>query len=271
VFESRFRDRDPIASGGFGVVSKGIVEDDNGTKTEVAFKQFLPRGDFGLKCAASEANVLHSLKGQEKIVQLIAVVVKDDTIAGLVMEYVDGISLDIHLKNSELGWKDRLRTARIVAELFGFLHESCRVVHRDLKPGNIIITKTQKFVLCDFGLARHQWCGEDFVVTDHNGAGTTAYEAPEILMGQAPNHKIDVYAFGISIPQFFCGAAWKLSKRRKCSPKRADRVFPEFPPSHIFLDLSTLGCDCVEFSPKDRPEFKFIMKQLCDLENQHCP
>jgi len=119
----------------------------------------------------------------------------------LVMERVDGIHVDAFCRRHELGVSARLELLAAICDAVGHAHDQ-RVVHRDLKPQNVLVQRDGSPKVLDFGIAR---------VTDANTAaslltrtgqllGTLAYMAPEQLHGPssgATEPRVDVYALGV--------------------------------------------------------------------------
>ena len=78
-------------------------------------------------------------------------------------------------------------------------------MHRDLKPGNIMITKSGVKVL-DFGLARSQ--GDETVTLANQVVGTPAYMAPEQRQGRDCDARSDIYALGLVLAEMATGNGW---------------------------------------------------------------
>jgi eukaryotic-like serine/threonine-protein kinase len=110
----------------------------------------------------------------------------------VVMELLDGESLAARLVNGPLPWQDAAGIGAEVAAGLAMAHAQ-RVVHRDIKPGNIMLTPTGTKVL-DFGISAPTGAPDD----DETGAtfGTPAYTAPERLNGTPAEPATDVYALG---------------------------------------------------------------------------
>src|SRR5262245_4863933 len=130
-----------------------------------------------------------------------------DGIDFLVLEYLDGESLEARIARGRLPFDEALKYA---GEIAGALDRAHRqgVVHRDLKPGNIMITKSGAKLL-DFGLARLKQPNVAPVLTvstlptDKSGLtlqgtilGTFQYMAPEQLEGKDADGRTDIFAFG---------------------------------------------------------------------------
>lgn len=106
----------------------------------------------------------------------------------LLMEYVEGQRMDEALVDLTL--RERVEVLRKVCEAVGAAHRQM-VVHRDLKPGNILITPDGLPKLVDFGIGQALDAGEAVV-----RAGTAAYASPEQLAGEEPTMASDVYSLG---------------------------------------------------------------------------
>ncbi|MGH8795355.1 MAG: serine/threonine protein kinase [Stackebrandtia sp.] len=120
----------------------------------------------------------------------------DSAVSYLVMEFVDGRALSAILKErGTLGWEE---TFDVLAEAADALHAAHQagIVHRDVKPGNILVDSEQRGVkIVDFGIARTA----GGVGLTQSGAvmGTAEYVSPEQLSGQEPTGASDVYSLGV--------------------------------------------------------------------------
>ena len=115
----------------------------------------------------------------------------------LVMEYVPSRNLSEHVR--ERGPLDPQRAAEIGAQVASALVDAHRagIVHRDVKPANVLIAEDGSAKITDFGIAR----GLDDVTLTATGAmwGTPAYFAPEVASGSAPTEKADVWSLGATM------------------------------------------------------------------------
>ena len=124
----------------------------------------------------------------------------------LVMELIEGETLSARMKRGKLPVEQTLVYGREIAEALAAAHAK-RVVHRDIKPGNIMLTKTGVKVL-DFGLAK---AAQDKSLTVSNAVmGTPAYMAPEQGDGQECDARTDIYALGLTLHEMATGQ--RLSK-----------------------------------------------------------
>ena len=112
----------------------------------------------------------------------------------LVMDYVDGQTLDDCLaEKGRLPEAEVVRLLKPIAAALDYAHAK-GVVHRDVKPGNVMIAKDGTPYILDFGIARE--IQETMTrVTGKLSSGTLLYMSPEQLMGESPNPAQDVYSF----------------------------------------------------------------------------
>ncbi|CAL0320988.1 unnamed protein product [Lupinus luteus] len=107
---------------------------------------------------------------------------------------------------NKLDWSKRYKIAMRIADGLLYLHENChrRIIHRDIKSENILLTEYFEPQICDFGLAK--WLPEDW--THHNVSkfeGTFGYFAPEYCMHGIVDEKTDVYSFGVLLLEIITG------------------------------------------------------------------
>ncbi len=125
---------------------------------------------------------------------------RDGDTAYLVMEYVEGHDLKYHLDQGERFTLDQ--TLRIMRELLSALAyaHAQNVVHRDVKPGNLLIEADGRVKLTDFGVARIQDAG-DATRTRGLMVGTLKYMSPEQVQGQSVDTRADLFSAGIVLYQ----------------------------------------------------------------------
>ncbi|MEH0844060.1 protein kinase [Micromonospora sp. CPCC 205711] len=172
----------------------------------------------------------------------------------LVMELVEGRSLADRLSAGPLAWPDAVRTAGQVAAALAAAHR-LGVVHRDVKPANVMLTETGAKVL-DFGIAA--LAGPRSPLTGQPGElmmGTPAYFAPERMTPGPPNPASDVYALGALLYRSLTGRAplpvqtWEdaLEVHARRAPVPPLQI-PGLP-----ADLAALTLACLDADPGRRP------------------
>ncbi|KAG8633234.1 hypothetical protein MANES_18G084900v8 [Manihot esculenta] len=190
-----------LGEGGYGHVYKGELKD----KQLIAAKVRKEASTQGFAEFQSEVYVLNFAR-HKNIVMLLGFCCKEN-LNILVYEYICNKSLDWHLFDKAaivLDWHQRYSIAIGTAKGLRFLHEECRsgpIIHRDLRPGNILLTHDFVPMLGDFGLAR--WKTTDEVQT--RVLGTLGYLAPEYAENGIVSVRTDVYAFGIVLLQLISG------------------------------------------------------------------
>ncbi|XVF25111.1 hypothetical protein REPUB_Repub13aG0185800 [Reevesia pubescens] len=192
-----------LAEGGFGSVHRGVLPDGQA----IAVKQHKLASSQGDLEFCSEVEVL-SCAQHRNVVMLIGFCIEDRRRL-LVYEYICNGSLDSHLygrHREPLEWSARQKIAVGAARGLRYLHEECRVgciVHRDMRPNNILITHDFEPLVGDFGLARWQPDGDTGVQT--RVIGTFGYLAPEYAQSGQITEKADVYSFGVVLIELVTG------------------------------------------------------------------
>ncbi|XP_031396761.1 probable serine/threonine-protein kinase PBL10 [Punica granatum] len=194
-----FSPKNFLSEGGFGSVFQGEL---NGLR--IAVKQHKNASSQGEKEFKSEVNVLGNAR-HENLVMLLGSCSEGNQRL-LVYEYVCNGSLDQHLsKHSHrpLSWGKRMKIAMGAARGLQYLHEN-NIIHRDMRPNNILVTHDFEPLLGDFGLAKTQYEDSDYS-SDTRVVGTLGYLAPEYAECGKVSTKTDVYAFGVVLLQLITG------------------------------------------------------------------
>ncbi|MGE4282621.1 MAG: Stk1 family PASTA domain-containing Ser/Thr kinase [Clostridia bacterium] len=120
---------------------------------------------------------------------------QQDDIYYIVMEYIDGITLkEMINKNGALPWKEALNYSVQICSALEHAHKK-HIVHRDIKPHNIMITKEGMVKVTDFGIARAVTSAT--VTLGGNTIGSVHYFSPEQARGSYTDEKSDIYSLGI--------------------------------------------------------------------------
>ena len=151
------------------------------------------------------------------IVKAYAKEVNDTLGPCIVMEYIDGVRLDTFLtgKPSKAA---RRRVVDQLADALAYIH-SKQILHRDLKPGNILVTRNGGNVkIIDFGLSD----ADDYAILKQS-AGTKDYMAPEQSSGKAVDCRSDIYSFGLILRKVFPHRYSAVAA--KCTRKDPDKRY----------------------------------------------
>ncbi len=197
-----------IGQGGMGVVYLA-ERDDHQFEKQVAVK-LLP---VGLSTGAArerflaERQILAQLEHPD-IARLLDAGIADDGTPYFVMEYIDGEPIDRYCDRSDLGITERIDLFLRVCGAVEYAHRNL-VVHRDLKPGNILVTADGTVKLLDFGIAKVIDSASPGVATalTHGGGRpmTPAYASPEQVRGEPITTATDVYALGVLLYELLVG------------------------------------------------------------------
>jgi tetratricopeptide (TPR) repeat protein len=242
---------EPIGRGGMGVVYKA---NQRALGRIVALKQIQAGPDadaqelarFRIEALAA-ARVRHP-----NIVQVYDVGLRDGS-PFLAMELVEGGSLAARLRHGPLPPREAARLAGVIARAVDHAHRA-GVLHRDLKPGNILLAPDGTPKVADFGLAK--WLdGEGQHTRTGAVLGTPSYMAPEQAEGQAIGRPVDIYALGAILYECLTGRPpfqaaiplETLEQVRSCDPPAPSRLQPNVP-----RDLQTICLKCLEKAPRRR-------------------
>ncbi len=199
------------------------------------------------------------------------------TAAGLpyfVMEYVDGEPLNRYCDQHRLSVAERLKLFRKVCDAVSYAHQGL-VLHRDLKPGNILVTPDGTPKLLDFGIAK---------LLDPTGTtgtaeptmtlvrmGTPAYSSPEQIRGQHAGIPADVYSLGVILYELLTGA--RPYSIESLGWEESARIICEMEPARASTATRTLtkvedGADAAEVSGRRGATPEGLRKRLRgDLDN----
>ncbi len=125
----------------------------------------------------------------------------------MVMEYIDGPTLRTYLmqrsfEGQNIPIQEAVRITRDLARALAYAH-SRSMIHRDIKPGNIMIDTDNRVVLTDFGIARI--VSGPQMTASGSMVGTPAYMSPEQGLGQPGDHRSDIYSLGVVLYQLVTG------------------------------------------------------------------
>ena len=153
--------------------------------------------------------------GQTEFIQAVQEVAED------IFEFIEGKELKDYLDGNERF--DLKRIYAVMTQLLDALHfaHEAKIIHRDVKPANVMMTKAGQAKLADFGVARFtEPDGEQMEATRAGTiVGTPSYMAPEQIQGQPLDGRCDIFSAGIIFYQLltwqkpFTGSQWELAKK----------------------------------------------------------
>jgi serine/threonine protein kinase/formylglycine-generating enzyme required for sulfatase activity/dienelactone hydrolase len=129
----------------------------------------------------------------------------DETADGqmfICMDYYEGETLKKKIERGPLNMEEAIDIAMQTAQGFERAHEA-KMVHRDVKPANIMVTKRGEVKIVDFGLAK--LAGQTMLTKEGTTLGTSAYMSPEQTRGEIIDHRTDIWALGVVLYQMLTG------------------------------------------------------------------
>jgi uncharacterized protein (TIGR02145 family) len=151
---------------------------------------------------SNEAGILNRLD-HPNIVKVLDFIEEPDSL-NIVMEYIEGRTLD-KMIGEEVGpipYEKALILFEQILNGVSYAHQN-GVIHRDLKPGNIIITKDNKVKITDFGIAKIEGGGSH--TKTGTKMGTLYYMSPEQIRGERVDERSDIYSLGITLYEMLAG------------------------------------------------------------------
>src|SRR5512144_1316812 len=189
----RYRDPVMLGAGGMGAVYRAT---DPSLNRYVAIKVLTQRDPRYLERFRREARVLAKI-GHPSIIQIYAIVGSDEDGADpyIVVEYFEGRPLDALLRQGALPPAQVVSLLRQCAEGLRKAHAN-HVIHRDIKPGNLMMSPSGEVKILDFGVAKVRDAKTD--LTGETVLGTPYYMSPEQATGYAIDARSDIYSLGIT-------------------------------------------------------------------------
>jgi serine/threonine protein kinase len=249
VLGERYHLDERIASGGMADV---WAAQDDVLQRRVAVKVMRPDPDHDeLFALRFRDEALHSASLIHTNIATLFDYGEDDGVAFLVMELVDGKPLSLLIRERRTLQPDQVRSVVGQCALaLGVAHEA-RVVHRDVKPANILVREDGLVKLTDFGIARA------VDASGHTRAGdllgTPCYISPEQALGQAATGASDLYALGVVAHEMLSGSK-PFDKGTPIATAMSHLHEPPPPlPDDVPEDLAGVIEDLLEKDPRDRP------------------
>jgi len=233
----------PLGKGGMGTVYKAMQPSLN----RIVAIKVLP-GDFAnepdrVARFHREAQTVAMLS-HPNIVQIIDKG-EDQGILYFAMEYVEGTSLDVVLRQRRLSLQETLQVIKQVSRGLGAAHRA-GVVHRDLNPRNILVSPTLSVIkLADFGISRVESVARNVgtLTTREMTLGSLHYLAPEQAVdASAVDHRADIYSLGVVFYEMLTG---RMPLGKFSLPSELNKDLPS--------EIDPVVLKCLATEPGDRP------------------
>ena len=243
---SHYKIIEQLGKGGMGVVYKA---EDTRLRREVAIK-FLPSD------AAADAEVRKRFKieaqaaaalNHQNIATIYSIEETDDQ-AFIVMEHIEGRVLKQMIDSGPIALDKALDIADQIAQGLQAAHDG-GIVHRDIKSGNIIVTRQGGVKIMDFGVAKP--AGSSGITTTGTTVGTIAYMSPEQIQSSDVDHRTDLWSLGVVLYELLTGRlpfwgeyeAAVIYKILNEEPKAVQAFRPDVPDNIVSLVFRLLQKD----------------------------
>ncbi|MFI2478668.1 protein kinase [Nocardia xishanensis] len=265
---SGFEDAEEIGRGGFGVVyrCRQVALD-----RMVAVKVLTAELDAdNLERFFREQKAMGRLTGHPNIVTVLQVGVTASERPYLVMPYHPLDSLDAWIRRQ--GLVPVQTVLRVGVKIAGALESAHRlgIVHRDVKPGNILLTDYGEPALTDFGIAR---IAGGFQTATGVVTASPAFTAPEVLMGAAPTPAADVYGLGATL---FCALTGHAAYERRSGEqvvaqflRITSQSVPDLREDGIPGDVAALVGSAMHRDPQERPSAAGLGEAIRRVQRDH--
>ena len=280
IVDGKYKVLSKIGQGGMSVVYLALNERANKTW---AIKEIRKDGvqDFTTvkQGLIAETNILKSLK--HKYLPSIVDVIDDDETFLIVMDYIQGKSLNVILRESmeqegyPISVEDTLSWAKQLCDVLYYLHTRPQpIIYRDMKPANVMLKPDGEISLIDFGTARVFKTGNS---EDTTCLGTPGYAAPEQYGGNGQTRpQTDIYCLGATLHHLITGrnpaaTPFNFPKITQCRPTLLEETPKEL--RNILLGLEMIIDKCTQYEIKDRyqscAELKYDLEHPEDLGIPH--
>ncbi|KAK9064139.1 hypothetical protein SSX86_018011 [Deinandra increscens subsp. villosa] len=266
-----------LGEGGFGPVYKGVLEEGQ----EIAVKRLSTSSQQGLDEFKNEVICIAKLQ-HRNLVKLLGYCIQGDE-KMLIYEYMPNKSLDSFLydesKKLLLDWPQRFHIIHGIARGLLYLHQDSRlkVVHRDLKSGNILLDHQMRPKIADFGLAR-MFKEDESEANTKRVVGTLGYISPEYATNGLYSVKSDIFSFGVLVLEIVSGKknrgfvhkdhddnllghAWRLYKEGRSLDLIDDCLHASYSTCEVLRSVH-IGLLCVQQRAKDRPDTPAVVAML---------
>ncbi|MQY31487.1 serine/threonine-protein kinase [Nocardia aurantia] len=259
--EMGLHDPEEIGRGGFGVVYRCVQR---ALDRVVAVKVLSTEiDDDARERFVREEQAMGRLSGHPNIVDILQVGVTPGGLPFIVMPYAVHGSLErLVRENGPLDWADSVRVGVRLAGAIESAHR-VQVLHRDVKPANVLLSRYGEPQLTDFGIAR---IPGGFRTSAELITGSPAFTAPEILAGEEPTERSDVYGLGSTLFALITGhAAYERQSGERVIAqflRIASDPLPDLRRLDIPADVADIVEQAMAHDPARRPPSAFELGEL---------
>lgn len=261
--DGRYEIRELIGVGGMANVYHCYdTIDDREVAIKILKDEFLDNEDF-IRRFKNESKAIAVLN-HPNIVRVYDVSF-GDMIQYIVMEYIDGITLKEYIEMQQvLDWKETLHLTTQILKALQHAHEN-GIVHRDIKPQNIMLLQDGTIKVTDFGIAR--FSSNATRTMTEQAIGSVHYIAPEQARGDKTDGKTDIYSVGVMMYEMLTGrlpfdadsAVSVALMQLQTTPKRPTEINPDIPSG-----LEEITIKAMQKTPDSR--YHSAVEMLSDIE-----
>ena len=260
--DGRYEIKEIIGVGGMAVVYKAYDNQENRTvAVKILKEEFISNEEF-VRRFKNESKAIAMLS-HPNIVKVYDVSF-GDLIQYIVMEYIDGITLKEYIEHEgSLRWKDAVHFTIQILKGLQHAHDK-GIVHRDVKPQNIMVLPDGTIKVTDFGIARFAR-SEQRTITD-KAIGSVHYISPEQARGECTDEKTDIYSVGVILYEMLTGQLpFQAENAVSVAIMQLQRE-PQLPTEingSIPLGLEQITMHAMQKNPERR--YQSASEMLCDL------
>ena len=260
--DGRYEIKEIIGVGGMAVVYKAYDNQENRTvAVKILKEEFISNEEF-VRRFKNESKAIAMLS-HPNIVKVYDVSF-GDLIQYIVMEYIDGITLKEYIEHEgSLSWKDAVHFTIQILKGLQHAHDK-GIVHRDVKPQNIMVLPDGTIKVTDFGIARFAR-SEQRTITD-KAIGSVHYISPEQARGERTDEKTDIYSVGVILYEMLTGQLpFQAENAVSVAIMQLQRE-PQLPTEingSIPLGLEQITMHAMQKNPERR--YQSASEMLCDL------